>query len=762
MGAIGLVLSVLAGWPLPALAQDTERVSVSSGGGDTNGTSSAARISGNGRYVTFVSDATNIVVPDLNGKKDCFVRDNDTGATILVNVSDVGVQGDKDCESPDISDDGRYVVFSTASDLVAGDTNGDKDVFRVDRDADGNGTLDEPGLSQIERVSVDQWGAQRNSNSINPRISGDGAQVVFQAKNGSNWSIWAYSSPLGVATLQSADANGVPAGGTSENPTISETGRYVVFESNAPDIILAADNSERDVFLVDRDPDGNGVFDEPSSRTVEWISEGHEGATPNGNSRYPAISSEGGHVAFASAASNLVELDGNSKTDVFVRNRSSGATTLLSRTASGGGGNADSSTPEISTHGRFVAFQSQASDLIAGVSNNRRNVFRADRDADQNGVLDDGMTVEMTLESVSSAGVHGDEHSGDEPRPDVAADGTWIAFSSAATNLVPTDGNGKRDVFRALSEFCGNGEQGPGEECEDGNLINGDGCDNNCTASRCGNGVQAAGEACDDGNLDDGDGCDSNCTPTGCGNGVVSSGETCDDGDLEDGDGCDSNCTETGCGNEIVTSGETCDDGDQNGLTCCNELCALKDYDLDETCDDLDFADLTGGSIKKVKVKETKADSSKFTGVVNFKLDIDFSAQSLYASAAEFLEEAESTGFGFSIHAGPGEPEMGSGVIYSAQIEPQKCIFAGTPGNRTRANCHHVELPPESGTIKLKIKSGKSFTVVGTASRLDIATPQADSVYVVFNSQAEHQLDFASVSLQCSVKGSRVQTLKCK
>jgi cysteine-rich repeat protein len=83
------------------------------------------------------------------------------------------------------------------------------------------------------------------------------------------------------------------------------------------------------------------------------------------------------------------------------------------------------------------------------------------------------------------------------------------------------------------------------ELCDDGNQVNGDGCDRNCTPTACGNGVQTAGEACDDGNFVSGDGCDENCTPTECGNGVKTAGEQCDDGNLTDGDGCDSNCTTT-------------------------------------------------------------------------------------------------------------------------------------------------------------------------------------------------------------------------
>jgi cysteine-rich repeat protein len=119
---------------------------------------------------------------------------------------------------------------------------------------------------------------------------------------------------------------------------------------------------------------------------------------------------------------------------------------------------------------------------------------------------------------------------------------------------------------------CGNGIVGGKEECDDGNLIDGDGCDSNCTSTRCGNGIVTTGEECDDGNADNGDQCDRNCTKPRCGNGALDPGEECDDGNTVDGDGCDHNCTATRCGNGVVTTGEVCDDGNnKNGDGCDND-----------------------------------------------------------------------------------------------------------------------------------------------------------------------------------------------
>jgi cysteine-rich repeat protein len=123
---------------------------------------------------------------------------------------------------------------------------------------------------------------------------------------------------------------------------------------------------------------------------------------------------------------------------------------------------------------------------------------------------------------------------------------------------------------------CGDGAiNQTGELCDDGNAIDGDGCDSNCRPTGCGNGVQTAPELCDDGNLIDADGCDANCTPTGCGNGIPTAGEQCDDGNQTDGDGCDHNCTLTACGNGVVTTPEQCDDGNQADGDGCDHNCTL-------------------------------------------------------------------------------------------------------------------------------------------------------------------------------------------
>jgi cysteine-rich repeat protein len=170
------------------------------------------------------------------------------------------------------------------------------------------------------------------------------------------------------------------------------------------------------------------------------------------------------------------------------------------------------------------------------------------------------------------------------------------------------NGNGAVDcadsdcLGSVLCPNCGDGIQNPGEQCDDGNQANGDGCESDCTLTpgpQCGDGNLDPGEQCDDGNNNNGDGCLSNCIlpPANCGDGILNVGEQCDDGNQINGDGCESDCTNTGgntCGNGVLNPGEQCDDGNQiPGDGCENDCtdtpnpqCGDGNVDAGEECDD--------------------------------------------------------------------------------------------------------------------------------------------------------------------------------
>jgi cysteine-rich repeat protein len=169
-------------------------------------------------------------------------------------------------------------------------------------------------------------------------------------------------------------------------------------------------------------------------------------------------------------------------------------------------------------------------------------------------------------------------------------DGNLVDDDGCDSNCRPTGcGNGARTGAEACDDGnvgdgdgcdsncqptgCGNGATTGTELCDDGNLVNGDGCDSSCRPTGCGSSVKTGDELCDDGNLLNGDGCDSNCTPSACGNGVIGGAEACDDANLIDGDGCDSNCKVTGCGNGAISGAELCDDGNLVNGDGCDKNC---------------------------------------------------------------------------------------------------------------------------------------------------------------------------------------------
>ena len=142
-----------------------------------------------------------------------------------------------------------------------------------------------------------------------------------------------------------------------------------------------------------------------------------------------------------------------------------------------------------------------------------------------------------------------------------------------------------------VSTICGDGNVDPGEECDDGNQDNTDGCRNDCTLPFCGDGIVDSGEQCDDGNLNNADGCRNDCTVAVCGDGIVDPGEQCDDGNTIDGDGCQANCMNPVCGDGILDAGEACDDGNNINGDGCQADCSLPRcgdgiLDAGEQCDD--------------------------------------------------------------------------------------------------------------------------------------------------------------------------------
>jgi Tol biopolymer transport system component len=360
-----LLLATACGLLVPALVaaqSSTARVSMGPGGVQGNAESYDPALSAEGRWVAFASRATNLVNGDTNALEDVFTHNHQTGTTRLVSVSSGGTQGNAASNSPAISANGRYVAFrSSASNLVGSDTNQAFDVFVHDQ---ANGTT--------TRVSVATGGAQGNDQSGAPSISASGQWIAFASAasnlvpNDTNnqQDVFVYDQLTRTTTRVSVGAGGAQGNDVSWQPAISADGRWVAFASQANNLVAGDTNLAFDVFVHDR-----------QTRTTTRASVATAGAQANDVSRDPTISADGRLVAFASVANNLVPGDTNVREDVFVHDRETGATTRVSVGTGGTQANAESYAPAISADGRSVAFTSVASNLVPGDANGRFDVF---------------------------------------------------------------------------------------------------------------------------------------------------------------------------------------------------------------------------------------------------------------------------------------------------------------------------------------------------------------------------------------------------
>ncbi|MBZ0315734.1 MAG: hypothetical protein K8L91_04885 [Anaerolineae bacterium] len=400
----------------------THRVSIASDGTQGNGLSSGAGYSGDGQYVVFSSDATNLVSGDTNGTDDAFIRDRLACTTTRVSIATDGTQGNNASGGTSISDDGRYVAFSSlASNLVSGDTNNVLDIFVRDLTA---GTT--------TRVSVATGGTQANERSWYPQISADGQFVVFWSLANNLVSgdtnnaddIFVHDRTTGTTTRVSVDSVGVQGNSNSVSPDISSDGRYVAFMSYANNLVSGDTNLMPDIFVHDR-----------TTGITSRVSVGDGGIQGNGEAHSPQISGDGRHVVFGASSSNLVVGDTNARTDIFVYDQTTHTTARVSVASDGTQANEWSTYPAISTDGRYVAFWSLASNLTSVNTLFIPNVY-----------IHDLTTGETRLVSVGVDGGLSEFGLLTIP-PGISANGQYVSFVSDASNLVVGDTNGQYDVF---------------------------------------------------------------------------------------------------------------------------------------------------------------------------------------------------------------------------------------------------------------------------------------------------------------------------
>ncbi|WP_426571580.1 DUF4214 domain-containing protein [Aquihabitans sp. McL0605] len=339
----------------------------------------------------------------------------------LISVATNDHTGNKDSTSSDLSGLGRFVAFnSDASDLVAGDSNGIGDVFV-------RSTLSET----TTRVSVSSHDVQGNGLSDQAAISYNGRWVVFRSlatnlvpgdTNGKA-DIFLRDLQLKTTVRVSLTNNGAHqlTGGDSAHPSISYDGKQVLFQSDATNVVDWDLNNATDIFVRDL-----------TAGATEIESVTSADAALTSPSDYPAFSGDGRYVVFGSNTTQ-VGVDTNGHKDVFLRDRQLGTTEKVSTASNGDQSDGDSYWPSVSDNGRFITFQSLATDLTPAVDAPSYDVFRRDR------------TLATTvLVSRNTAGQPANTGGWD---PDMSADGLKVTFTSGATNLVSGDTNGVTDTF---------------------------------------------------------------------------------------------------------------------------------------------------------------------------------------------------------------------------------------------------------------------------------------------------------------------------
>ncbi len=441
--ATRLLLAAAVALVIPAHAGAFERaiylISQTSRGQSAEGRSEGPSVDGNGILTTYTSNALNLVSPPFTTFRDqIYLRNINQTTSGLVSKAPDGKAGNKPSQpggfAPGISADGRFVAFSSqATNLAPDDANVFEDVF-VANTATGEVQLISRGMD-----------GPANGTSTFARLSGDGRYVAFQSSatnlvpddtNGVT-DVFLYDRDDGTTRRVSIGSDGAETDAPSITPTISDDGRYVAFASRAKNLVS---------------PPTSGAFEQIyvadwRTQSVQLGSLNDQGQPGNGISFLPDLTADGHQVAFKSEAFNLVPNDTNGEPDVFVRNLTENTTQRVSVDDFGNQSNGLSAGPGISADGRFVAFASFASNFVPDDGNGLSDVYVYDRFPPGR---DRGLIARVTI----AINDDGEPNDGVADFPvSISADGRWIGFASAASNLVENDFNNNLDAFLACNPF---------------------------------------------------------------------------------------------------------------------------------------------------------------------------------------------------------------------------------------------------------------------------------------------------------------------
>jgi Tol biopolymer transport system component len=454
------------------------RVTVSIDGQPANAEQDNLEISDDGRFVLFSSRADNFVAGGSPSTLDLFLRDLQAGTTQQVTVTDSGAPAPfppsssiADSGIHLLSGDGRYAAFSTNTSLTAADTDSAFDIYRFDRlsgtttliSSAVGGVVPQP-INRVPSISADgsrvlfaslpsnpldpvqllvrdmtagtltqlAFPQQRFSVDFSLALSRDGLQVYINTRDlpPRNEFSHLYRFDTGTAVLtrlSTAPAASVAAYASGHSdiytqPSPSANGNLIAFASTADNLVTGDTNGVKDVFVRDR-----------SGATTTRISRHADGAQSICASTTPALTPDARYVVFASCGALVAPASGE-QYEIYRYDRSGGTLQLVSISAAGDTANSSSREPQISDDGRYIAFTSCATNLVAGVAGALCQIYLRD--------MDTGVTQ---LASRSSAGQPAS--TGFSYAPFISGDGRFVGYTSYAGNLVAGDTNNNADAF---------------------------------------------------------------------------------------------------------------------------------------------------------------------------------------------------------------------------------------------------------------------------------------------------------------------------
>lgn len=414
-GAEPMVTKTITVHPNPKKQAEPYLVSRDANGAGGDGDSLDSMLNADGRYIAFSNDSLNLTTGDENAAPDVFLFDRETGQTEPASVGGDGELGNAASSNAVLSSCARYIAYeSDATNLVDGDTNGVTDVYFRDRHT-----------KTTSRISISAEGVEPNAASLQPSISGCGAFVAFASAatnlvsedTRGSMQVYIKDQMLGTLTLVSR-FDGEPGEFDSVDPALSPNADEIAFSTSVKNFIGRTRMETMQLVLVDL-----------KTGQSELVSRTPQNTPADGSSSEPAISRGGQYVVFSSEATDLTPVaNTHGGTEIFLYNRENGTITWLSRPNEDEGTDGPSYHPSISDNGRYVAWESKATNLVPGDANGSSDMFVHDRES--------ALTVRATVDA------DGNELDGDCIAGRVSNDGRFVTYQTVSDAVPSAGGQG--------------------------------------------------------------------------------------------------------------------------------------------------------------------------------------------------------------------------------------------------------------------------------------------------------------------------------